>query len=185
MALLEIETKARLRDRAALLEKLAALGCALAEPKTQDDTVYVKRTGDVATYLGNDTFLRIRVQDGTRVLLTAKQPITHSADQLVKREHEVTTDSLEETQQLLGLLGFFPAVRTRKTRRTGHVAGYEVCLDDIEDLGSFIELEQMGDEADAPRIQAEMGEFLASLGVQPEDRVTRGYDVLMLESTKR
>lgn len=183
--MLEIETKARVRDREVLLEKLGSLGCVLSEPKTQDDTVYVRSIGDVATYLGNDIFMRIRIQDGARVILTAKRPITRSADQLVKHEYEVVTDSLDATKGMLELMGFFPAVRTHKVRRTGHAGRYEVCIDEIEGLGLFIELEEMGEEIDAPRIQSEMGEFLASLGVQPEDRVTRGYDVLMLESTKR
>jgi hypothetical protein len=34
---------------------------------------------------------------------------------------------------------------------------------------------------DAEHIQAEMGEFLASLGIEASDRVTKGYDILMLE----
>lgn len=182
MAKLEIETKARIRDRDALLTKLAALGCELSVPKTQDDTVYVRNTGDLATFLGNEVFVRIRVQSDGHIVLTAKQPITKSPDQLIKHEHEVVVNSRDEAAAMLALMGFSPAVRTIKTRRTGHVNGYEVCFDDIDGLGTFIELELMGDEADGSRIQSEMGEFLASLGIAPEDRVSKGYDVLMLES---
>jgi adenylate cyclase class IV len=72
MALLEIETKARLADRDAVMQKLEALGCAFVAPKTQDDTVYVAKTGTLEEFLSNDVFLRIRIQDGQKVVLTAR-----------------------------------------------------------------------------------------------------------------
>lgn len=181
MALLEIETKARLADRGAVMQKLEALGCAFAAPKTQDDTVYVAKTGTLEEFLSNDVFLRIRIQDGQKVVLTAKKPVRKSAEVLVKHEHEIVADSAEQARAILELMGLKPAVRTVKVRRTGHVAGYEVCIDDIEGLGSFIELEKMAEAGDAEHIQAEMGEFLASLGIEASDRVTKGYDILMLE----
>lgn len=181
MAKLEIETKALIRDREALVAKLAEAGCELSEPKRQDDTVYVQNTGDLATFLDNDVFLRIRIQDDGKVVLTAKKPIRKAGDVLVKHEHEVIVSSADEARAMLELMGYCAAVRTVKVRRIGHAGEYEACIDDIEGLGSFIELEKMGEKEDAERIQSDMRAFLSSLGVAPEDVVTKGYDVLMLE----
>ena len=182
MALLEIETKARVRDREELIHNLSALGCELSAPTRQDDTVYVRKPGDLATFLQNDVFLRIRIQDDGTTVLTAKRPVRKAGDVLVKYEHEVLVSSADEARAMLVLMGFSEAVRVVKVRRKGYVSGYEACLDDIEGLGTFIELEQMGAQEDAERIQAEMRAFLSSLGIAPEDAVTKGYDVLMLES---
>jgi adenylate cyclase class 2 len=181
MALLEIEVKARVRESDKLLAQLAALGCELSAATVQDDTVYVERLGDLETYLANGRFVRIRVQDGDTVILTVKKPVRAGGDVLTKHEHEVTTDSREATADVLQLMGYSPAVRTIKRRRTGHVGDIEVCLDEVEGLGSFIELEKMVEEEMATRIETELAQFLDSLGITEDDRVTRGYDILMLE----
>jgi predicted adenylyl cyclase CyaB len=55
-------------------------------------------------------------------------------------------------------------------------------MDDIEGLGAFIELEKIAEENDVAKIQDEMSIFLKKLGVSSEDRIRKGYDILMLES---
>lgn len=182
---MEIEIKAKLRDAEAVAEKLRVLGCVFSEPKTQDDMVWVENLGSLEVFLANKTFLRIRVQNSDKVILTAKKSKTDLANatgaNLVKREHEVVVDSAEEARGILEMLGLQEAVRVIKARQTTEHNGYEICLDDVEDLGSFIELEKMGEEADAPRIQKEMMNFLATLGVSEGDLVHKGYDILMLQ----
>lgn len=180
---MEIEVKARIADTVTLLQKLTARGCELGEPVTQDDTVYVHVVGTLEEYLANDVFVRIRVQDDGRVILTAKRPARKGADVLVKIEHETVVSSRDEVLGILGLLGLQEAVHVRKVRRTGHAGPYEVCIDEIEDLGSFVELECFGSVEDAERLQGEMQEFLESIGVEPSARVTRGYDILKIEQS--
>lgn len=179
---MEIEIKAKLRDKAAVMQKLTALGCEFSEPKTQDDMVWVKNMGDLPTFLGNDVFLRIRVEGGGKTILTAKKPKNIAGEgNLVKREHEVVVDSAEEARVILEMLGLKEAVRTIKTRQKALHAGYDICIDEVEGLGSFIEVEKIADEKDADKILEEMMEFLAPLGVSVEDKVTKGYDILMIE----
>ena len=179
---MEIEVKARLADREAVMAKLVALGCAFSEPKTQDDMVWTEKSGSLEEFLSSPVFMRIRVQNGTKVILTAKKPKQLTgAGSLVKREHEVVVDSAEEARSILEMLGLKEVVRVVKKRQTCGYDGYEICIDEIEGLGSFIELEKMGKKEDAEHIQGEMFEFLASLGVSTEDHVYKGYDILMLE----
>lgn len=179
---MEIEIKAWLKDREVVMEKLRALGCEFSPIKTQDDMVWTENTGDMATFLANSVFLRIRVQNGEKVILTAKKPkALRGAGSLVKREHEVVVDSAEEARGILEMLGLREIVRTVKRRQTTEHSGYEICIDEVDDLGSFIELEKMGEKEDAEKIQTEMSAFLVSLGVSAEDQVHKGYDILMLE----
>ena len=180
---MEIEVKAKLRNRSEVMGKLAALGCAFSDVKTQDDMVWVEKTGSLDDFLSNEVFLRIRVQNGEKVILTAKSPKAKQGDEsLIKQEHEVVVDSAEEARSILLMLGLKEAVRVVKKRQTAHHNGYEICMDDIEGLGSFIELEKIAEEKDAAKIQDEMAIFLKTLGILPEDRVRKGYDILMLES---
>jgi adenylate cyclase, class 2 len=182
---MEIEIKAKLVDKDGVVEKLRALGCEFSPVKTQDDMVWVEKVGSMEEFLANPVFMRIRVQNGEKVIMTAKKSKTDlkagGAANLVKREHEVVVDSAEEARGILEMLGLKEAVRAVKKRQTASLSGYEICIDEVEGLGSFIELEKMGEKEDAPQIQKEMSDFLATLGVTEEDQVHKGYDILMLE----
>ena len=181
---MEIEVKAKLRDKDFVVRKLTELGCGFSDVKTQDDMVWVEKTGSLDDYLSNEVFLRIRIENGGKIILTAKSPKGKSGnDSLVKHEYEVQVDSAEEARNILALMGFQEAVRVKKNRQTTHYNGYEICLDSVEGLGSFIELEKMSDVGSAASIQEEMMAFLKPLGIAPEDQVKKGYDILMLERT--
>jgi adenylate cyclase class 2 len=137
---------------------------------------------DMETFLSNDVFMRIRVQNNEKVILTAKKPKNIAGEgNLVKREHEVVVDSAEEARNILEMLGLKEAVRTIKKRQTATCGEYEICIDEVEGLGSFIEVEKIAEENEADKILDEMMEFLAPLGITQEDKVTKGYDILILE----
>ena len=178
---MEIEVKARIADTSSVIGKLTSLGCVFSEPVTQDDMVYVEKTGSLDDFLSNDVFLRIRIQNDGKVVLTAKRPLKKSAEVLVKHECEVTVDSAFQAQGILELMGYSQTVRVKKVRQKAHHGAYEICIDDIEGLGSFIELEQIDEESKAEEIQKGMLDFLLSLGISPEQQVKKGYDILMLE----
>jgi adenylate cyclase class 2 len=182
---MEIEIKARVSDMPELRARLEGAGCTFAPPVVQDDTVYVRKTGSLHDFLSNDAFLRIRVQNDGRIIFTAKKNANKSGHGLVKTEHEVTVSSVEELRGILQLSGHIPAVHVRKSRLKAHHGRYEICLDEIDGLGSFIELEEIGEESTAPMIQKNMWDFLESLGVSREDEVTKGYDILMLEASEK
>ncbi|MDP2670811.1 MAG: hypothetical protein Q8O99_08220 [bacterium] len=55
----------------------------------------------------------------------------------------------------------------------------------MQGLGSFIEIEQLVDQGDAEEIQEILFQFLESLGVTRNARVTKGYDVLLYEQQKK
>ncbi len=178
---MEIEVKAKVADLISLRGALEELGCTFFAPVVQDDTVFVRTVGTIEEYLCNSVFLRVRIQNDGTVLLTAKKATTQSAENLVKTEYEVVVNSADEVCSLLELAGFQRSVHVRKTRQKSHYGAYEICLDDIDGLGSFIELEQIAEEHAAENIQREMFAFLGSLGISPEDQVKKGYDILMLE----
>lgn len=52
--------------------------------------------------------------------------------------------------------------------------GVNVCLDSVENLGDFIEIEKLTDEDDGERVQEEL--VLVDLCVLREDRIFLGYD---------
>ena len=77
-------------------------------------------------------------------------------------------------------LGFVPFSDVSKTRQTGKLDDIEVCIDSVEGLGNFMELERLADEnADSVAITDDLWCIMAELGISRQDEVTDGYDILM------
>lgn len=184
----EIEVKARLRDKRSVVEKLQKTGFFIEKKKTQRDTVFfptdLSRAEDIERHHLGRNFLRIReeVKNGsTQVLFTLKQPRSNQTD-CIEHEIEIQEKDIPTLSSLIQTLGYYEFVRVDKERETGRLEDMEVCLDEVKDLGSFIELEKFGPEQEAPRIQAELYAMLESWGIPKEDFVYDGYDILMHKS---
>jgi adenylate cyclase class 2 len=174
----EVEVKAYLKNADQVIKKISDRGCTLSSPIRQVDTVYTKITGTVEEYLKNDHFLRIREKNDGRYIFTVKKPVTLKV--LTKVEHETEIKDAKELEQALFLMGYKIANKVIKTRRTAQCGEFEICLDEVEELGSFIEVEKKSN-GDVNEVRKELNIFLSSLGVMPEDEVHKGYDIMALE----
>jgi adenylate cyclase class 2 len=176
----EVEVKAILRDRDSIEAKLKALGCTFEEVVKQEDVVYALNVGSLEAFNTNDVFLRIRVKDGTKVLFTLKKRGINDLDAI---EHETEIASKDEMREAILLMGYQEAVRISKSRVTTRYNDCEICLDIVEGLGSFIEVEKLVTEGDSEQIQKDLYAFLFSIGIEESDKVHHGYDVLTLQKT--
>lgn len=175
----EVEVKARLRDPETLIKKLQTLGCVLSESIRQIDTVYTRIAATtVEEYLKNDHFVRIREKSDGRFVFTVKKPSSKTL--LTKTEYETEIKNAKELEQALFLMGYARANVVIKNRRTAHYKAFEICIDAVDDLGSFIELEKMTD-GDAESARRELNAFLSELGVSSRDEVHKGYDIMAIE----
>ena len=163
------------------MEKLKVLGCVFDTAITQEDIVYAKNVGSLKNFRDNDVFLRIRVKNKKKILFTLKKRMTNDLDAI---EHEVEISSKEEMEQALFLMGYKEAVRVNKTRVITHYDTCEICIDDVENLGTFIEMEKLTKDGDSDKIQEELFKFFESLGISRTDRVMSGYDILMLQEKR-
>jgi adenylate cyclase class 2 len=76
-------------------------------------------------------------------------------------------------------MGYKPTVRVAKTRRMATLEDCSLCVDDVEGVGGFLELERLAlDDADAPVVQAELAAFVDSLGIAVT-RTGETYDSLV------
>ncbi len=173
----EIEVKAKLRNKEQVLHKLAELGCALSDPVSQKDTIFIK-PGFTIPLPPRVTALRIRDQGG-KFIFTFKQSVSNQLDCL---EKEVVIGQPQEMKEIIELLGFVEFAHVNKIRRKANYKDMEICIDEVEKLGDFIEAEIITDEASDDKVQDKLDklfEFLTSLGIQKEDQVWDGYDVLI------
>ncbi len=172
----EIEVKAKIRDKKKLFEKAAVLGIAFREPIVQDDITY-------ETAMPKDdpswNIFRIRRQNDATILTMKYKASSNSRDNY---ERESKIEDANEIAHMLERLGYAHGVPIKKTRQIAKYNQLEICIDEVDGLGIFIEVEQLtNDDVDGDEIQKNLWNFLMQFGVVDEDRVYKGYDTLMHE----
>ncbi|MFA6586087.1 MAG: class IV adenylate cyclase [Candidatus Paceibacterota bacterium] len=167
----EIEVKARVKDVGVLISKLKEIGCVLSAPIIQDDYIYNQKGLNLKDHSHNTPVLRIRKQ-GKRVIFTVKKNRSGELD-CIEKEIDVSDENI--LKDIIELLGFEKTIEVHKKRMKGDYKGYEICVDEVKGLGSFIEVEKMSDE-DGEKVQNELFDFLKKLGISKENRVFIGYD---------
>lgn len=170
----EIEVKAKVRDFEIIKNKLKDIGCILSEPIIQDDYIYNKKGLDIRNGYHDTSVLRIREQGG-QIIFTLKKNRSNELDCI---EKEIKVSSKETLEDIFELLDYEKTVEVHKKRIKTNYKDYEICLDEVDGLGSYIEVEKMSDE-EGEKVQNELFDFLQTLGVSKEDRVFSGYDTLM------
>lgn len=173
----EIEIKAQVSDAEALRKVLNDNGVKLSEPISHHDVVW----GVPGNIRGDDSpWLRLRTEtkgDETRYLFTLKRSMTGQLDSL---EYETEVDDPDAVQGMVKELGFVPYSDITKNRHKAQIEGNEICLDSVDGLGDFIELEKLTDDnAEYQVVEEELWGVMESFGISRSDEVTVGYDVLV------
>lgn len=159
----EVEVKLPIDDAPAWANRLNAL-TPMAGAGHEHDTYFAHPTRDFAT---TDEALRLRDRDG-RLELTYKGP---REDATAKIRKEWNLDVKGPAGALIEALGFRPVAAVIKHRRTWHLDGCAVTLDDVDGVGTYLEVEATGD--DVAEAQTRMEAVVAKLdltGVTPEPR---------------
>jgi adenylate cyclase class 2 len=171
----EVEVKYRVADLEALVVALKARGIELSEPVYQDDRAYAPVGWDFGDSKMGVSFLRLRTVDG-RHYFALKQPAGNAQDCL---EYETEVADREAMHGAILRMAYRPTVRVAKTRRVASLPDCSLCVDDLEGVGAFMELERLvPDETDAGVVQAELAEFVASLDIVVT-RTAETYDSIV------
>ncbi|OGZ67867.1 MAG: hypothetical protein A3D35_00710 [Candidatus Staskawiczbacteria bacterium RIFCSPHIGHO2_02_FULL_34_9] len=175
----EIEIKLKAKNLDEIEEKLKQQGCVFSEPITQHDVVY-SSVHNTKTYdqIGGVGYvaIRIRYQDD-KTILTLKKQQSHKMDNL---EYESEVKNPKDIHEMLLVLGWKPEVEVKKIRKKGKLGEYEICLDRVEELGDYIELEKLTDDnTDPEEIKKEFLQILQPFGLSEKDEEINGYDDLM------
>lgn len=173
----EIEVKAKVYDPALLLKNLKNLGADFSGPTIQVDSIYVKDKNVFLDFKPETNFLRIREQNG-KTVFTLKRSVINELDKI---EKELEIKDKKVMAEILELMDYHEAVKIIKIRRKCYLNNYEICLDKVEDLGSFVEVESLVKDGNSLKIQSEMFEFLETLGVNKSDQVFEGYDTMIFK----
>lgn len=175
----EIEIKARANNVTSIIDAITRQGATVSEPVTQHDRVY-GMPGVPGASENTEPWLRIRGETKagvTKHIFTLKKSVTNQMDSI---EHETEVSDEKELAKIIEHLNFIPYSDLTKTRRKAKLGDIEVCIDHIDQLGDFIELEKLtAEDVDYDAVVKELWGILESLGVPKTHEVTDGYDVLL------
>lgn len=178
----EVEQKFRVADVTAVVAKLRELGAVPCDAIDQVDHYFAHPARDFAH---TDEALRIR-RVGQQNFITYKGP---KIDRVTKTRREIElplaggNESATHWTSLLQALGFQAVAAVRKRRKhldlTWLDATIAIALDQVDGLGSFIELELIADESMLDEAKSRVQSLAAALGLSSPER--RSYLEMLLE----
>ena len=178
----EVEMKFPAADLAGLESRLAGLGATIAAAQSEVEVYFAHPARDFAK---SDEALRIR-RKGSANFITYKGPKIDAATK-TRREIELPLSPGGQAAQawtdLIEALGFTPVGEVRKSRRKARVEwqgrSVEVSLDEVDRLGSYVELELIAEADNLDAARSHILSLAEALGLKNSER--RSYLELLLE----
>jgi adenylate cyclase class 2 len=179
----EVEQKYRVVDLSACKETLRLLGAEFEEATPQVDRYFAHPSRDFAA---TDEAFRLR-RDGETNRITYKGP---KVDATIKTRQEIElpladgNDYLDRFSALLEALSFQPVAQVSKLRTTARVKWKDrtvtVCLDEVEEVGDFVEIELVVGKRELADAKAVVLSLASDLGLSSD--VRSSYLEMLLDS---
>ena len=142
----------------------------------QKDIIYVNDLNNIESVEGS-VWLRLRKEQDNIELNYKKQ----SSRKQESKEIEFGVDSYEKAKQFLEELGYKKWVEVNKKRRYFKYLKYNLCIDEVERLGFFIEIELLVDEKDKNDYIDELISVAKVLGLDKQNIINSHYDTMIYE----
>jgi adenylate cyclase class 2 len=159
--MLEIELKIRVPDLTPIRARLQELGAASLGASHEHDLYYNAPHRDFGE---TDEAVRVRYADG-RAVFTYKGPKIREFSFKAREELNTAVESGEVFEKILDRLGFRRTIDVNKWRENFRFEGALVSLDEVDGLGTFVEIEYGSqDRKDAERAIAGIAEKIGVEG---------------------
>ena len=173
--MIEVEVKVR-ADHSKIRPVLIEMGASKVGVEEQSDIYFA---APYRNFAETDEALRIRSLGGQSVL-TYKGP---KLDKVSKTRVEIETPvDGTAVSKIFQALGFLEAGAVRKKREIFREGEIIVCLDAVEGLGEFLEVElDVESEKDLESSRAKLFKFLSQFGLSEKDSIRTSYLEMILE----
>lgn len=167
-----MEVEAKFRYKKGVEEKLQKIAELVIE-KHEHDTYFNHPCKD---FKETDEAVRVR-KDVEGITITYKGPRV-DFETKSREEVKIKVDSFENAFTFLRRLGFVPVKEVKKVRRIYRLKDAIVCVDDVEGIGKFVEIEiESGNFDDKEKLF----DIAKLLGYSREDSITKSYLELILQ----
>lgn len=171
----EIKLKVNKNTWIATKETLEKIGTNKKE-KEQHDIYFSPENPNFFEKIENDECLRIRIQKDKYILGYKKIIFGTNKDEIHLIEHETEVQDLEQMKNILASVNIHEVI-TLKKKRISYIYKdiIEISLDEVKDLGYFIELEIIDKTMDIKKANQLLKESIKELNLDEKDRDQMGY----------
>lgn len=182
--MIEVEVKVKIKDREEIAQKLIALGFKLGHEKKETDLYFDNQEG---IFRKGDKALRIRQCEN----LTTKENVSYMTYKgpkldhisMTRKELEMKIENGETGTEILKNLGFLPVCPVMKLRQYFHNDSMTACLDQVEGLGDYLELEIIVEnEENREEALIRIIGLLKCLGYEKEEIIRTSYLSMLQKS---
>jgi len=176
--LIEVEIKIPIKDLSKLRDRLRKLGAHFQGSHREIDEYYNHPCRD---FTETDEALRIRCTDNDLYHLTYKGPKFRPRTKTRLEVHTPVKNG-EEVTEILEKLGFSKVATVKKIREWWELEGFMVFLDEVEDLGNFVEVElEVAFKDRLEEAEERLFKLLTKLDVDRASAIRKSYLELILE----
>jgi adenylate cyclase class 2 len=151
----EIEAKLKVDSLEPVVQKLSQVGAKSGTTVTQTDYYFDDTSGSLST---SDKALRLRheVQDKNEKIILAYKGPRESGQFKRRREIQFGVDNAPQAIAMLSALGYEKSLVVQKRRKLWYLESCEIALDELPQLGMFVEIEGPSEEKIAD-VQSRLG----------------------------
>ena len=172
---MEIEVRVKAPNLEEIKQKLEEQGFVFEAQKEQEDLIFKKKGHEKENVGPGSSIVRLRKSGGSAKL--GYKELTDIDGVWV--EHESNVEDYEEVKKIIEKLDLVKTIEMHKKRTEGKLDKISVCLDDIKELGKFIEVEIISEEPKAAK--QELVDFIKKLGFKEQEIIHKGYVRILLE----
>lgn len=173
----QVEVKARVRDLDGLKNKLVLLWYFFSSALFQQDRLYLPNALAYPDIREWTITMRIRNTNGS-YSLSLKKRGEQDFDDI---EREVTIDDSEQAAEMLKYMWYYQVLEISKVRQKASYNGLTICLDEVDGLGSFIDVRKTIDGDALTDVQEQLEKFLMNFWVSPDDITHDRYDTMIYQ----
>lgn len=176
----EIEKKYRIKNESETLELLKKNKILLSKTKNQKDTIYMREGKTFSDLDKGEPILRIRETESS-LTTTLKKYVSGPTDRV-----EITCSIGEKSsyQDYIKALGFSELVVVKKVRKEAIFLGATITLDNVDNLGDFIEIEIMIEDESSENALINIDKIAEILQLSEDQRILSTYDEMLHKKSR-
>jgi len=169
----EYEIKFKIENLKKISEICDNLKIKFSNEQVQVDNVWILNDADGTNLITGMPVVRTRIENKIAII-TLKKEIKHGAFE----EYETNVSDITQANEIIKNLGMRRLVEIKKKRRTAIFKNYNLCLDNVEKLGNFIEIEFLAKNFDE-NSKEKILELAKQFFLSENDIVVNTYNTLL------
>ncbi len=171
--MLEVEVKGKIKDLKEFENTLKNIGAKFLKEEIQEDVYFNHPCRD---FEKTDEALRIR-KINNEVFLTYKGK---RIDKETKTREEIEIKCDEKISEILTKLGFNAVATVKKIRREYEFENLHICVDNVEHLGNFVEI-----ESKELKDRNKIFEILNLFGIKKDEIIKKSYLEMIFQNQRK